>query len=426
MKLRMILKRQVLGVRAVALVLAVAVIAACTGCDSNSTKLASSGILAQAAELTGEVEEPDIGSSTFRNGYLSYALTLFSKVYAKNDGSTVMSPLSVMYALGMAENGAEGETLADFEKVFGVSREEMNRILSGIIAWTESNKKLNVANSLWIKDGFAESVKQDFLKRCSEGYRSTVFKTAFDGKTLEDVNKWISDNTDKMIPKMLDSLPAGTVMMLVNAILFDQKWEKPFNKENTQKGEPFLDKNGNKIREVDLMHGSATNYYYRDELCTSVDKYYEDGDFSFRILVPEAGVGVEDLMAALTAEYWTKIGDYANRKEAMVTLEMPAFSYETSVGDMDKMLQEMGLARAFGPGADFTGICDGGLCIDKVIHKARIEVNEEGTRAAAATVVTMKVTAVAPPEERITVRADHPFVYAIMYQGIPVFLGTYE
>jgi serpin B len=93
---------------------------------------------------------------------------------------------------------------------------------------------------------------------------------------------------------------------------------------------------------------------------------------------------------------------------------------------MEEMLQEMGLARAFGPGADFTGICDGGLCIDKVIHKARIELNEEGTRAAAATVVTMKATAVAPPEEEITVRADHPFVYAIMYQGIPVFLGTYE
>ena len=129
--------------------------------ETNLTGGASND-LAQAAELTGEVEEPDIGSSTFRNGYLSYALTLFSKVYAENDGSTVMSPLSVMYALGMAENGAEGETLADFEKVFGVSREEMNRILSGIIAWTESNKKLNVANSLWIKDGFAESVSRTF------------------------------------------------------------------------------------------------------------------------------------------------------------------------------------------------------------------------------------------------------------------------
>ena len=414
------MKRHSLVTKLTALLLAVVMMAVCSGCSH----LAGAEALAEAEEIKGKHEAPD--GSDFAEGYVPYALELLRKVRETTGGSTVISPLSVMYAVGMAENGAGGETLAEFEKLFGMKREDMNEFLSQMIAWSQGEKYLTVSNSVWIKDDYAENVRKEFLDLCAKKYYASVLKAPFDDSTIRDVNTWISDHTDKMILNMLDRLDADSVMLLVNAILFDQKWEKPFDKDATLKDESFFDKDGNKLRAVNLMVGSAGGSYYRDELCTVVDKYYEDGLFSMRILVPEQGVGVDELMAALTPEYWNKIGNYENRNRAKVTLQLPSFTSETKCEALP-VLQKMGVNLPFTPAADFSGITDpSDLFISRIIHQAKIEVSEEGTKAAAATIVEMTKAAAPMEEEHIIVRADHPFVYTIDYCGIPVFLGTFE
>lgn len=408
--------------KCVALLLAVVMMAVCAGCDH----LSGAAVLAEAAEIKGKQDVPQ-DFEEFAKGYLPYAFELLRQVRGTTDGTTVLSPFSMMYAVGMAENGAGSETLAEFEKLFGMKREVMNEFLSEMIAWSESEDYLTVSNSVWIQENFAENVRKEFLDICAKKYYASVLKAPFDESTIRDVNNWISDHTDKMIQNMLDRLDAGAVMLLVNAILFDQKWEKPFEKKETLKNEPFNDKDGNKLRTENLMVGTEQGSYYRDELCTVVDKYYEDGWFSMRILVPEKGVSVDELLTALTPEYWNKIDFYENRKNAKITLMLPSFTEETRCEEIIPVLQKMGLNLPFVPSADFSGITDPScLYISRIIHQAKIEVSEEGTRAAAATVVEMSKSMAPVESEHITVRADHPFVYAIDFCGIPIFLGTFE
>ncbi|MBP5463046.1 MAG: hypothetical protein J6Y20_13130, partial [Lachnospiraceae bacterium] len=266
-----------------------------------------------------------------------------------------------------------------------------------------------------------------FLDVCSKCYRASVFKAPLDGSTVKDINTWVSKNTDDMIPEILKEMTPGLRMLLVNTVLFDCNWAKPFDKEKTEKNADFYGENGGKTGTVDLMRETSTGSYYRDDLCTSVHKYYEEYNNSFVIFQPGEGVSLETLIEALTPEYLDKVYNYDNRKSAQVTLEMPRFTTDYRNDAMETILRKMGMTAAFSGG--LTEILDNReLAIDFVIHQVRVEVDEEGTRAAAATAVGLKEAAAAPIPEEITVRLDRPFVYMIMDDeiGVPLFIGTYE
>ncbi|MBO4652972.1 MAG: serpin family protein [Lachnospiraceae bacterium] len=410
--------------RIAAVVLVLAMMTSLFGCSRGMEKAVALAEPESGASSSGVSKLALDG--TFYSAYRAYALEMFRLAYKDADKSMAISPFSVMYALAMLENGASGETLSQMEEMFGMSRDTMNGYLSTLIdQWTKDDG-LWIANSVWLNDAIADNVKKQFLDTCSKTYRASAFRAPFDETTVRDINTWVSDNTDGMIKEFLKEADPGLLLLLVNAVLFDQDWEKQFEKSATKKDQPFYDENGNKIREVDLMCETGSGRYYRDELCTSVSKTYEDYNFSFRIYQPQEGVSLDTLIEALTPEYMRGTVDYANQHSAEVTLELPRFTTDYRNDKMENILKAMGMTGAFGGG--LTEIVEGGdLSVDFIIHQVRIEVDEEGTRAAAATGVGVKSSAPIFPEE-ITVRLDRPFVYMIVAgdNQIPIFMGTYE
>lgn len=335
--------------------------------------------------------------------------------------NTMISPISVLYALAMTANGAKGETLAEMEAVLGMPVEELNGWLYSY-AQTINVKQLKLANSIWFteQDGF--TVNRSFLQKNADYYGADIFQAPFDDTTLEDINNWVSHHTDGMIPKMLNEFPDNAVMCLINALCFDAKWANEYRDDQVEE-KIFTRENGTKVS-VDFLN-STEGSYLEDDLGRGFIKYYEGGQYAFAAILPNQGVTVSQYLESLTGEHLTELLEGV--KAVRVQASMPKFESDFSL-EMSEALKEMGMELAFDPDqADFSGLwtsADGNICIDQVQHKTYICVDEEGTKAAASTAVIMVETTAAPRQE--TVVLDRPFVYLIvdMDAGIPVFVGT--
>lgn len=410
--------------KGLALLLAAVLVTAFAGCGSEQY-IGAEALIEPGSSSSGTGLEPLEINETFELKYLDFAVEMF-QLTRKSAGKTMaVSPLSVMFALGMAENGASGETLAQMEEKFGFSRDVMNRYLATLLSEVNGNEGLRIADSVWLRDSFADSVKKEYLQMCANAYRAGVFKAPFDQSTVDDINLWIKNNTDGMIEKMLNDGGIPGNLVLVNAVLFDQKWADPFDKEKTEKGAAFYDASGTKTGTVDLMTETYSGSYYQDEWCTQVRKSYKDGYFSFSVYQPREGVTVEELLAQMSSQYLYGMNGYGKRHEAKITLQLPKFTSEYFCDNMADILMEMGFTAPFSTGLDSISD-DRVIVLGEVLHKTKVEVDEEGTKAAAATIMMEKAAAPMDYPDEITVRLDRPFIYTINYQGIPIFLGTYE
>jgi serpin B len=189
----------------------------------------------------------------FRRVQYEFALELLKACRGMNEeGNTLVSPLSVMLALSMTANGAEGETLRQFEEVLGLPVEELNEYLKNYVNQLQSNwlTKVHIANSIWFREGLA--VKQDFLQTNANYYGAGAYASPFDAQTLKDINTWVSENTDGMIDNILDEIEPAAVMYLVNALCFDAKWKRGlFDQSKTITG-GFYEADGT-VRKVTKM-----------------------------------------------------------------------------------------------------------------------------------------------------------------------------
>jgi len=356
---------------------------------------------------------------TFKKAHADFSVELFKRSF---DGkNTLISPLSVMLALGMTATGAEGNTAAQFAELFGgIEAAELSAYLKGYMKQLSSTK-LDIANSVWLKELDSFPVKESFLQGVADYYAADVFK----GISVDAVNKWIEDNTDGMIEKMLETLDPATVMLLVNTVLFEAEWEEQYTEYQVRDGE-FTTIDGTK-KKVDMM-SSSENKYLENDLATGVMKPYDGRNYAFTALLPKEGVTIHELIDSLDGDMIREMLSSAERKE--VITKMPQFEYDFSI-EMGKILHKMGLRDAFTPGdADFTGISDNArellLYIGSVLHKTRIEVTPTGTKAAAATVVDIKCGSALPIEPPKEVILDRPFVYMIVdtETNLPVFIGA--
>ena len=341
----------------------------------------------------------------------------------------LISPESVLSALAMTANGAGGTTRSDMESVLcnGMTMEEFNPYM-----YTYNNKltesedvTFHLANSVWIKDNEEEiTVHEDFLQTDKNYYNADAFLAAFDGETVTDINNWVNTNTNGMIPTLLNEIPEGTVMYLINALAFEGTWETPYEENQINEEGTFTNCNG--TEETVPMLNSTEGTYLTGDHATGFIKYYEGGEFAFLALLPEEGMTAEECVNTLTAEEYLSL--YNNREYRDVIVRIPEFSYEYST-ELKEPLSNMGMAGAFSPSADFTNMADtntGELFISRVLHKTYIELDRAGTKAAAVTAVEIKNEACAiDTEEPPTVFLDRPFVYAIIdtESGLPVFMG---
>lgn len=342
------------------------------------------------------------------------------------DKNVLVSPLSVITALAMTANGAEGETKAQMEAVLGENLNAYLREYKQNLPQGEYNK-LHIANAIWFKDAEYLQVKDSFLQTNADYYGAAAYKAPFDDTTLQDINNWVETNTDGMIKNILSRIDKDAVMYLVNALSFDAEWSSIYYETQIRDGE-FTKEDGI-VQKIELMYSSEYQYL-EDELATGVIKYYKGRKYAFVALLPKEGVTVAEYVESLTGEHLAEL--LANPQDIKVYTRIPKFETEYDV-NLNDILVQMGMEDAFDEDrADFSAMADlpvdRNLYINNVIHKTFISVDEKGTKAGAATVVEMADTtsAVMDPEEPKRVYLDRPFVYLLIdcENNEPIFIGT--
>jgi len=406
----------------IALLLIITIAAGVAGCATT----------VQAGNLMERVKPGKVSGkpvdSEFTESMADFAIELFKKSISDRENSLV-SPLSVTLALSMTANGAEGETLAQMERLLGgdIPLTELNQYLYSFVSRLPSTakSKFTTANSIWFRDDKDRlQVKDAFLQTNADYYGADAFTSAFDASTVRDINNWVKMNTDGMISEILDSIGESEVLFIINAVVFDAEWRDIYNKHNVIRGN-FTDISGT-IQRVDFMH-SAEYGFLDDGMATGFIKPYAGGRYSFVALLPNEDISIESYIQSLTGAGFLNTLNSVD-DEQLVYASMPKFKYEYSI-NMSDVLIALGMTDAFDAGAarfgDMAVSSNGNLSISRVIHKTFIEVDERGTRAGAATVVGMTDGSTGPLEYK-TVDLDRPFVYAIIDNAtnLPIFIGT--
>jgi serpin B len=384
-------------------------------------------VLALAAvAVPARAGEPDVGALVKGNN--AFALDLYQQLRAQ-DGNLFLSPYSISAALAMTSAGARGDTLAEMEKALRFpAQEKLRPAFADLIKQINGDPKakrayeLRTANKLWGQKNY--DFNADFLKTTADTYGAGLEVVDFIGATeaaRKTINGWVEKETNDKIKDLLKPgiLTVDTRLVLTNAIYFKGDWQFQFKKDKTERGTFHL--NDRKTVEAPLMHQAANVKYYRDGNLGAVELPYSGKALSMVVLVPNEVNGLAVMEKGLTAERLAVIlGAMVEHKALPITL--PKFK-TTAEFSLRENLEALGMKRAFIPGiADLSGIggSPGRLSISAVIHKAFVDVNEEGTEAAAATAVVVE-----DPSARPELTADHPFVFLIRdtRSGAVLFLG---
>ncbi|MBQ7599936.1 MAG: serpin family protein [Clostridia bacterium] len=406
-----------------ALVLLFSILFNLTGC---AVRADTNDLMEGIAPSHPSLSEPDpAGSSKAAD----FAVRLFRECLDAegSEKSVLISPLSVISALAMTANGAKGETLRQMEQVLGFPVSELNAYLYSYMSSLPENGKarLDLANSVWFTDDPGFKVEESFLKMNADYYGAGAYKVPFNRSTLRDINDWVREKTHDMIPQILNDIPKEAVMYLVNAMAFEGEWMNKYL-EYSVKEDTFTTERG-ESRTAEFMYGSEHSYL-DDGMALGFMKYYAGGDYAFVALLPNEGISISDYASTLTGEKITSL--LADPRHGTAYTAIPKFE-KTYGTEMSSILKEMGMTDAFDFGkADFSGLGtseNGNIMINRVIHKTFIAVNEQGTRAGAATAVEMTNGSAYMPEEITYIYLTRPFIYMLVdcSTGNPFFIGTF-
>jgi len=386
-------------------------------------------------DLTIAKEMRDVSSDEedkFRQGYLDFSFEMLRQNLQQDgaDANVMVSPASIMLTLDMTAAGARGDTLAQMMNLYGGLDDPQGQLSYAAKLLKKINGangvKLHAADSIWVnKDVMPEGLLQDYKDFVNDNFDAQIEQLTFNDDARATINGWVSDKTDKMIPSLLDELRSSDAMLLINAIVFDGKWAKQYMKSQVQDG-AFRSASG-EVQEARMM-SSEEDHYLENDKATGFVKYYQGRQYAFVVMLPkDKDQNAGDLVSGFTGE---SFDEYlaSDSEDYVVRTKLPEFSYDWG-RSIAGQLKAMGMEVPFDDGkAQFSGINGAdGLAISDVIHKTHIEVNMNGTRAAAATVVEMtKGLEIADSREVKEVICDRPFAYAIvdMTDNTPVFIGT--
>ena len=388
----------------------------------------------QTQELTAQpVSVQPAGSPAVDQALTSFGLSLLQSAREAESGPVLLSPLSAALALSMAANGADGDTLAQFETILGggVPLDELNAACAQLLSDygdLGGSTECLIANSLWTDpEGM---IREDFIGKCRGIFDAQVFSQELSAPSVVPaVNGWVSDHTNGMIPRILsEPFNENAALLLGNALYLKNTWETEFDPNNTYlRG--FYHQGSDKESMDFLNAGFVTFPYLQSETAQGAVLPYDDGRLAFFALMPEEGADFDVWLNSLDGDTFTGLLEGRTDTE-FLTLALPKFEAEWD-GQLQDILSALGLELAFTFGeADFSLMGDdpNGYYLSQVIHAAKIEVNEKGTEAAAATVVEADSGSAAPPETGVTLIFDRPFLYGIvdLQNGVPLFLGTFE
>ena len=357
----------------------------------------------------------------------NFALNLFSEM--KGVGSNVVSPMSVTYLMAILANGAEASTREEIMDAIGAKDfdiDEMNAFYAYLIRRAKTADKqttLNIANYIALNKEF--KLKKKFASTIADSYQGAVESLDFTNpESTKRINGWCSEHTNNMIPTIIDQVEPSAVAYILNAIYFNGTWTDKFDKNNTKK-EQF---NGytRDIMYVDMMHRNAKYYYTSNDVYSAVTLPYGSGAYSMTVILPNEGKFITDLTKTLNADTIASLR--RNMEECLVDLKLPRFTTEMKL-PLKGIVAKLGAPSMFdATRADFSSFANGNVYVSEMLQKAKIEVSEEGTKAAAVTMGMVKLTSMRPQEpRRVDFHCDRPFVYMIQdnYTGAILFMGQF-
>ena len=438
-----IIRKAMIAKKLTALGMAAVLVFSLAACAANSEGMsAGTKRLQEADGQAAAYKERVLGCPVGWEDYVQkFSVQLFQQAYAQQSGADrdnkdkadaaqsgsgfVLSPASVLTALLMAEEGADGETAAQIQEAVGsevfYAREAFQQILNAKGEGTQ----VNTANSVWLRDDPKLQVQESFLAAMQQLFEAEVFSADFDKKTVKDINQWCKTNTKGRIEKILNEpISPQTMLYLINALTFDGKWQSPY-KDYQVSDADFTAADGS-VQTAEMMYGTEYTYLEND-LATGFVKPYADG-YSFVALLPHEGLSMADFVKGLSKDTFARA--WKVEKETPVETGLPKFKTESGA-ELSEVLRTMGIRDLFD--ADRADLhrtattTEGNLFVSKILHKAFIETDTEGTKAAAVTAVVDECGSAAPSEMKRVI-LDRPFFYAIIEEetGIPLFMGTVE
>ena len=354
----------------------------------------------------------------------AFAFDLLREINTTQRSENVfISPLSASMALGMTMNGANGTTFDAMRSALRLgtaSREDINAGYNSLITLLRGLDKatdFRIANSIWYEKTFP--FHASFITESQNFFDAKVAALDFgDPAAVNTINSWVNEATNKKIPTIIDTIDDDMVMFLINAIYFKGTWRSQFDKSKTTDA-PFFALDGSSAA-VPLMTQTSSLAAATGNNYTAVDLPYGNSAFSMTVVLPNKGTDINAFAEAMTLEKWQALDATFNVRET--TLFLPRFKLEWK-RKLNPDLEKLGMGIAFSDGfADFTRMSPMGnnLVIDEVIQKTFVDVNEEGTEAAAVTSVGVGVTSAPAP-----IRVDRPFMFAIREKlsGTILFVG---
>ncbi len=355
----------------------------------------------------------------------TFALNLFSKISGMD--SKVISPLSVTGLMSILANGADGETRQEILNTLGwngASLDEINALYGYLI---KKAGKLDPATTVSIADYIAinknNKVKKEFEQTVRDLFKAEVGSLDFTSeKTRGIINNWCSEHTDGMIPKIIDNVEPDAVAYIMNAIYFNGSWTDKFNAKET-KQERFRGYTRD-IKNVNMMHRNDEYLYTSNKTYSAVRLPYGNGSYTMTVLLPNEGKSIDEMMKVVNAKELSSLG--RTMENCKVDLKLPKFTTEIEM-PLNDVISALGAPTMFHSSADFSRLSDGNLFVSKMLQKAKIEISEEGTKAAAVTAAIMTMAALAPEPREVKFHADRPFVYIISESdtGAIYFIGQF-
>ena len=365
------------------------------------------------------------------NNNNSFAFSLYNKTMGMN--SRVVSPLSVTYLMSMLANGADGETQKQILATLGWAGEgiqqpslqdinDYSRMLIEKTARLDKAVTVEIANYVAVNKEFKLNSK--FQKSVERDYKAGVESLNFTSpSTLKRINDWCNDRTHGMIPSIINELDPDAVSYLMNAIYFNGTWKDKFSKEET-KQEMFRGYTRD-IQYVDMMHRHGEYFYADGDGYSAVSIPYGNGAFRMTVILPSEGSFLRDVMASMDGGKFQEL--QRSMEKCNVDLKIPRFTTEVDL-PLNDIISALGAPLIFSPQADFSQFARGDFYVSKMFQKAKIEVSEEGTKAAAVTAAIMMMSAMRPEKKRnVVFHADSPFAYIISENstGSIYFMGQY-
>ncbi|MCR5470809.1 MAG: serpin family protein [Prevotella sp.] len=390
----------------------------------------------RAIELTQE-------EKTYVEKNTDFSFNLFKTIsnMPKGKKSSIISPISVTYVMGMLNDGATGETAKEIGTVLGFGYNEVkavNEFCQKLIEEapkTDSSVTLEVANTVISNKFMNVKLESQYEKDMKNYYSAEVSSLDFSKKdeALKQINGWCKKKTDNMIPEILkeNELNIDALLLLMNAIYFKATWTDKFDKKDT-KNEDFTAMDGQK-KSLPMMHRKAMALYSENEMCQMLNLPYGSGDkWSMKVLLPKEGKTIDTVISSMSSLWWKELTNYQNAWSAEVDIMIPRFKTDFET-DLVEPLSAMGAPTMFKSSAEFPNISSNikeGLHVGLMKQKAAIEVNEEGTKAAAVTVAMIDLMSPGPGHqpEKVDFHCNRPFIYVIQEasSGVIFFIGTYR